>query len=138
MRHRKSGSSLSRNTAARKALMKSLSISLIEHGGIRTTLAKAKYLRPFLEPLITKAGDKNLANFRYLFDRLRNKDAVYRLMDVVGPFYKERAGGYLRIIKDGYRNGDKAPAAIIQFVDITGLKEQLDKHELNSTQVESA
>ncbi|MBF13525.1 MAG: 50S ribosomal protein L17 [Legionellales bacterium] len=127
MRHRKSGSGLSRDTAARKALMRNMAISLVEHGGIRTTLAKAKALRPFLEPLITKAGEKNLSNFRYLFDRIRNKDTVYRLIDTIGPFYKARPGGYLRIIKDGFRNGDKAPAAYIQFVDMPALKESFDK-----------
>lgn len=127
MRHRKKGSSLSRNSAARKALMKNMSISLIEHGGIRTTLAKAKHLRPFLERLVTKSSVKSVANIRYLMSILGNKDAVYRLIDTIGPFYEKRPGGYLRILKDGYRNGDKAPAALIQFVDMPGLKQAMDQ-----------
>ena len=116
MRHRKSGRKLNRNSPQRKALKKSLAISIIEHESVKTTLAKAKEIRGFLEPLVTLAKENTVANQRLAFARLQSKEAVAKLFDEVGPRYKERPGGYLRVIKRGFRPGDKAPAAQIEFV----------------------
>ena len=116
MRHRKSGRKLNRNSPQRKALKKSLAISIIEHESVKTTLAKAKEIRGFLEPLVTLAKENTVANQRLAFARLQAKEAVAKLFDELGPRYKERPGGYLRVIKRGFRPGDKAPAAQIEFV----------------------
>jgi len=116
MRHRKSGRKLNRNSPQRSALKKSLAISIIEHESIKTTLAKAKEIRGFLEPLVTLAKDNTVANQRLAFARLQSKEAVAKLFDELGPRYKNRPGGYLRVIKRGYRPGDKAPAAQVEFV----------------------
>lgn len=116
MRHRKSGRKLNRNSPQRKALKKSLAISIIEHESVKTTLAKAKEIRSFLEPLVTLAKENTVANQRLAFARLQSKEAVAKLFDELGPRYKERPGGYLRVIKRGFRPGDKAPAAQIEFV----------------------
>tara|TARA_B100001142_G_scaffold59055_1_gene57916 strand:- start:2814 stop:3218 length:405 start_codon:yes stop_codon:yes gene_type:complete len=116
MRHRKSGRKLNRNSPQRKALKKSLAISIIEHESVKTTLAKAKEIRGFLEPLVTLAKENTVANQRLAFARLQSKEAVAKLFDELGPRYKERPGGYLRVIKRGFRPGDKAPAAQIEFV----------------------
>ena len=99
MRHLKTGRKFGRNSANRKALFKSLSISLIEHEAIKTTLPKAKELRSFVEPLITLAKNDSVSNRRLAFSKIRNKDAVGKLFSDIGPRYKERPGGYLRIIK---------------------------------------
>ena len=115
MRHRKSGRKLNRNSPQRKALKKSLAISIIEHESVKTTLAKAKEIRGFLEPLVTLAKENTVANQRLAFARLQSKEAVAKLFDELGPRYKERPGGYLRVIKRGFRPGDKAPAAQIEF-----------------------
>tara|TARA_Y100001970_G_scaffold208785_2_gene254514 strand:- start:304 stop:705 length:402 start_codon:yes stop_codon:yes gene_type:complete len=117
MRHRKSGRKLNRNSSQRKSLKKSLAISIIEHESIRTTLAKAKEIRGFLEPLVTLAKENTVANQRLAYSRLRSKEAVAKLFDELGPRYKDRPGGYLRVVKSGFRNGDKAPSAQIEFVD---------------------
>ena len=116
MRHRKSGRKLNRNSPQRKALKKSLAISIIEHESVKTTLAKAKEIRGFLEPLVTLAKENTVANQRLAFARRQSKEAVAKLFDELGPRYKERPGGYLRVIKRGFRPGDKAPAAQIEFV----------------------
>ena len=116
MRHRKSGRKLNRNSSQRNALKKSLAISIIEHESIKTTLAKAKEIRGFLEPLVTLAKDNTVANQRLAYSRLQSKEAVAKLFDELGPRYKDRPGGYLRVIKRGYRPGDKAPAAQVEFV----------------------
>ena len=116
MRHRKSGRKLNRNSSQRNALKKSLAISIIEHESVKTTLAKAKEIRGFLEPLVTLAKDNTLANQRLAYSRLQSKEAVAKLFDELGPRYKDRPGGYLRVIKRGYRPGDKAPAAQVEFV----------------------
>ena len=116
MRHRKSGRKLNRNSPQRKALKKSLAISIKEHESVKTTLAKAKEIRGFLEPLVTLAKENTVANQRLAFARLQSKEAVAKLFDELGPRYKERPGGYLRVIKRGFRPGDKAPAAQIEFV----------------------
>ena len=117
MRHRKSGRQLNRNTSHRKAMFKNMTTSLIEHESIRTTVAKAKELRRHAEPLITMAKEDSVAKRRLAFSRLRSDSAVGKLFDEIGPRYKERPGGYLRILKCGYRPGDKAPMAIVEMVD---------------------
>ena len=119
MRHLKTGRKLGRNSATRKALFKDLSISLIEHEAIKTTLPKAKELRGFLEPLITLAKTDSLSNRRLAFSKIRNKSAVGKLFSVIGPRFKERPGGYLRIIKMMPRAGDAAPMAFIELVSRT-------------------
>ena len=117
MRHRQSGRQLNRNSSHRKAMFKNMTASLIEHEVIRTTVAKAKELRRHAEPLITMAKEDNVAKRRLAFSRLRNDAAVGKLFNELGPRYKERPGGYLRVLKCGYRPGDKAPMAIVELVD---------------------
>ena len=124
MRHRKSGRKLNRNSPQRSALKKGLAISIIEHESVKTTLAKAKEIRGFLEPLVTLAKENSVANQRLAYARLQSKEAVAKLFDELGPRYKDRPGGYLRVIKRGYRPGDKAPAAQIEFV-----KDDISAHE---------
>ena len=116
MRHLKTGRKFGRNSATRSALFKNLSISLIEHETIKTTLPKAKELRGFIEPLITLSKVDSVSNRRRAFSILRNKNAVGKLFSDLGPRFKERPGGYLRIIKMGYRPGDSAPMALIEMV----------------------
>ena len=128
MRHRKTGRKLNRNSPQRHSLKKGLAISIIEHESISTTLAKAKEIRGFLEPLVTLAKENTVANQRLVYSKLRSKEAVAKLFDELGPRYKDRPGGYLRVIKSGLRNGDKAPSAQIEFVDRqenSSLKEEL-------------
>ena len=108
MRHRESGRKLNRNSSHRKAMFRNMAVSLIEHEMIRTTLPKAKELRRFAEPLITMAKIDNVAKRRLAFSRLRNRNIVTKLFNELGPRYKERPGGYLRILKCGFRTGDKA------------------------------
>ena len=117
MRHRKSGRKLNRNSAHRKALFKNLAIALIEQDIIKTTLPKAKELRGFIEPLITMAKDDTVANRRHVFNKLRSDSAVAKLFTEVSINAKERKGGYTRIIKAGFRPGDKADMAYIELVD---------------------
>jgi large subunit ribosomal protein L17 len=117
MRHRKIGRQLSRNSSHRKATLKSLSGALIKQGAIKTTVAKAKELRRVAEPLITRAKNDSVHNRRTAFSRLRDKEVVGILFNDLGPRYKERPGGYTRIIKCGYRPGDNAPMAFIELVD---------------------
>ena len=117
MRHRKSGRQLNRNSTHRKAMFRNMTASLIEHEAIRTTLPKAKELRRVAEPLITMAKSDSVAGRRMAFNRIRNKSAVTKLFEVIGPRYQERPGGYLRILKCGYRPGDKAPMAFVELVD---------------------
>ncbi len=117
MRHRHSGRQLNRNASHRKAMFKNMVISLVEHEMIKTTLPKAKELRRHAEPLITLAKNDSVANRRLAFDRLRDKAAVGKLFAELGPRYESRPGGYLRILKCGYRAGDKAPMAYVELVD---------------------
>ena len=117
MRHRNSGRHFSRTSSHRKAMFQNMSISLVEHELIRTTLAKAKELRRYAEPLVTLSKEDSVANRRLAFNRLRNSGAVKKLFTELGPRYKERPGGYLRILKCGYRVGDKAPMAYVELVD---------------------
>ena len=117
MKNLKKGRTLGRNSAKRKALFQSLAISLIEHEGIKTTLAKAKELRSFIEPLITLAKNDYVSNRRIAFTKIRNKSAVGKLFSDLGPRFKDRPGGYSRIIKIGFRKGDAAPIAFIELLD---------------------
>lgn len=117
MRHRKSGRKLNRNSSHREAMFRNMATSLIEHELIRTTLPKAKELRRVAEPLITRAKTDSVANRRIAFARLRDKAAVGKLFTEVGPRYANRPGGYLRILKCGYRPGDAAPMAYVELVD---------------------
>ncbi len=117
MRHRKSGRRLGRNSSHRKAMFRNMATSLVQHETIKTTLPKAKELRRVVEPLITLAKEDGVANRRLAFDRLRDKAAVGKLFSDLGPRFKDRPGGYLRILKTGPRPGDAAPMAIVQLVD---------------------
>ena len=120
MRHRKSGRKLNRDSSHRSSLKRSLANSIIIHESIKTTLPKAKEIRGFLEPLITLAKENNVANQRKAFSRLRDKSAVAKLFNDLGPRFKDRPGGYLRIIKRGHRVGDKAPIAQVEFLKEEG------------------
>lgn len=117
MRHRKSGRKLGRTSSHRKAMFRNMSTSLVMHETIKTTLPKAKELRRVIEPLITLAKVDGVANRRLAFSRLRDKAAVGKLFSDLGPRFKERPGGYLRILKMGPRPGDAAPMALVQLVD---------------------
>ena len=117
MRHRHSGRQLNRNASHRKAMFQNMTISLFEHELIKTTLPKAKELRRVAEPLITLAKEDSVQNRRLAFDRLRNKQAVGKLFSELGPRYQARPGGYLRIMKAGFRPGDNAPMAYVELVD---------------------
>ncbi len=117
MRHRKSGRHLNRTSAHRKAMFRNMAVSLFEHELIKTTVPKAKELRRVVEPLITLAGTDSVANRRLAFARLRDKVAVGKLFSELGPRYLERPGGYVRLLKCGYRIGDKAPMAFVELVD---------------------
>lgn len=132
MRHRLSGRQLGRNSSHRTAMYKNMAASLFKHEIIKTTLPKAKELRRVAEPMITKAKSDSVANRRLIFNRIRDRDMVTKLFNELGPRYKDRPGGYLRILKCGYRAGDKAPMAIVELVDrpIVSVEE--------STEVEAA
>lgn len=117
MRHRLSGRQLNRNSSHRQAMFRNMSVSLVRHELIKTTLAKAKELRGFVEPLITLGKSDSVANRRLAFNRMRDKEAVGKLFTEIGPRYSERPGGYLRIVKCGLRAGDKAPMAYVELVD---------------------
>jgi len=116
MRHLKSGRQLNRNSSSRKAMFRNMANSLFEHEIIKTTVPKAKELRRVAEPLITLAKSDSVAHRRLAFDRLRDKGSVGKLFNELGPRYVERPGGYLRIMKCGYRAGDKAPMAYVELV----------------------
>ena len=117
MRHKISGRTFGRTSAHRKATMQAIAIALLQHELIKTTLPKAKELRRFAEPLITRAKDDSLANRRLAFSRLRDRDAVQKLFNELGPRYNSRPGGYLRILHCGFRAGDDAPMAYVELVD---------------------
>jgi large subunit ribosomal protein L17 len=117
MRHLKSGRKLNMTSAHRKAMFRNMAASLFRHEIIKTTLPKAKELRRVAEPLITLAKEDSVAHRRTAFDRLRDKEVVGKLFDEIGPRYVSRPGGYLRILKCGYRAGDKAPMAYVELVD---------------------
>ena len=117
MRHRKSGRKLNRNSSHRKAMFKNMTASLVEHELIKTTLPKAKELRRVAEPLITLAKNDSVANRRLAFARVRDNAVVAKLFNELGPRYQDRPGGYIRILKCGYRTGDAAPMAYVELVD---------------------
>jgi large subunit ribosomal protein L17 len=117
MRHRKAGRKLGRNSSHRVAMFKNMTTALVREELIRTTLPKAKELRRVIEPLITRSKVDTLANRRLVFSRLRDRDAVTKLFGEIGPRYASRPGGYLRILKCGFRTGDVAPMAYVELVD---------------------
>lgn len=126
MRHRQSGRRLNRNSSHRKAMFRNMAVSVFDHEMIRTTLPKAKELRRVVEPLITLAKHDSVANRRLAFARLRDRAVVTKLFNELGPRYKERPGGYLRILKCGLRSGDKATMAVVELVDrpLSGVVEE--------------
>lgn len=117
MRHRNTGRQLSRNSSHRKAMLRNMAASLLSHEAIKTTLPKAKELRRVAEPLITLAKIDTVHKRRLAFSRLRDRSVVSKLFNELGPRYKERPGGYLRILKMGFRPGDNAPMALVELVD---------------------
>ena len=127
MRHRHAGRQLNRNSSHRKAMFKNMAVSMMRHEIIKTTLPKAKELRRVVEPLITKAKKDSIANRRFAFAKLRDREIVTKLFNELGPRYKERPGGYLRILKCGFRSGDKAPMAIVELVDRPEIEETADE-----------
>lgn len=117
MRHRKSGRKFNRTSAHRQAMLRNMAVSLLEHEAIKTTLPKAKELRRVAEPLITLAKNDSVANRRLAFARTRSDAIVGKLFNELGPRFKNRPGGYIRILKMGYRTGDNAPMAYVELVD---------------------
>ncbi len=133
MRHRKSGRQLNRNSSHRKAMFKNMAVSLLRHEIIRTTLPKAKELRRVVEPLITRGKEDSVANRRIIFARTRDKEITAKLFTDLGPRYQDRPGGYIRILKCGFRTGDKAPMAYVELVDrpIPEIEEEDDIEEID-------
>jgi len=117
MRHGNGYRKLNRTSSHREAMFRNMAVSLLRHEAIKTTLPKAKELRRVVEPLITLGKTANLANRRLAFDRLRDRDIVGKLFNELGPRYAARPGGYLRILKMGFRDGDNAPMAFVELVD---------------------
>jgi large subunit ribosomal protein L17 len=117
MRHRHGLRKLNRTSSHRLAMLRNMTVSLLKHEAIKTTLPKAKELRRVAEPIITLGKTESLANKRLAFDRLRDRDMVVKLFAEIGPRYKTRNGGYLRILKAGFRQGDNAPMALVELVD---------------------
>ncbi|CAD6557556.1 MULTISPECIES: 50S ribosomal protein L17 [Paraburkholderia] len=124
MRHRHGLRKLNRTSSHRLAMLRNMSNSLIEHEVIKTTLPKAKELRKVVEPLITLGKKPSLANRRLAFNRLRDRDSVTKLFDVLGPRFANRPGGYLRILKFGFRVGDNAPMALVELLDRPEVAEE--------------
>ena len=129
MRHRHGLRKLNRTSSHRLAMLRNMTVSLLKHESIRTTLPKAKELRRVAEPIITLGKEPTLANKRLAFDRLRDRDMVVKLFDEIGPRYKARNGGYLRILKFGFRVGDNAPMALVELVDRPEPQEQPKKEK---------
>ncbi len=129
MRHNKRGRKLSRKTAHRKALMSNLAVALITHKKIKTTDAKAKELRTYVEPLITFAKRGDLHARRQVLKKIRHKNVVRELFDNIGPSFSDRNGGYTRITKLGFRDNDCAPVSIIEFVDMVGDSDSKSKEQ---------
>jgi large subunit ribosomal protein L17 len=123
MRHRKSGRQLNRNSSHRQAMFRNMAGSLVKHELIKTTLPKAKELRRVIEPLITLAKQDSVANRRLAFARTGDKEVVGKLFNELGPRYEERPGGYIRILKCGFRSGDNAPMAYVELVDRPEVEE---------------
>ena len=129
MRHGNGLRKLGRTSSHRLAMLRNMTVSLLRHEEIRTTLPKAKELRRVVEPMITLSKKASLANRRLAFDRLRDRDIVEKLFDDLGPRYAKRNGGYLRILKMGFRNGDNAPMALVTLMDRADKVEEADKPE---------
>ncbi|MEH6347915.1 MAG: 50S ribosomal protein L17 [Bermanella sp.] len=129
MRHRKSGRHFNRTSSHRQAMFKNMAVSLFEHEIIKTTLPKAKELRRVAEPLITLAKEDSVANRRLAFSRTRSKEMVGKLFTELGPRYQERTGGYIRILKCGFRAGDNAPMAYVELVDRPVAEEAVEESE---------
>jgi large subunit ribosomal protein L17 len=129
MRHRHGLRKLNRTSSHRLAMLRNMTVSLLKHEAIRTTLPKAKELRRVAEPIITLGKTPTLANKRLAFDRLRDRDMVVKLFEELGPRYKSRNGGYLRILKWGFRQGDNAPMALVELMDRPEPKEEAGKEE---------
>ena len=129
MRHRHGLRKLNKTSSHRLAMLRNMTVSLLKHEAIRTTLPKAKELRRVAEPIITLGKNPTLANKRLAFNRLRDRDMVVKLFDELGPRYKDRAGGYLRILKWGFRQGDNAPMALVELMDRPEPKEAASKEE---------
>ncbi|BBA40782.1 MULTISPECIES: 50S ribosomal protein L17 [Burkholderia] len=129
MRHRHGLRKLNRTSSHRLAMLRNMSNSLIEHEVIKTTLPKAKELRKVVEPLITLGKKPSLANRRLAFNRLRDRDSVAKLFDVLGPRFANRPGGYLRVLKFGFRVGDNAPMALVELLDRPEVDETADVQE---------
>lgn len=138
MRHRKSGRKLNRNSSHRDAMFRNMAVSLFSHEAIKTTLPKAKELRRVAEPLITLAKDDSVSKRRLAFSRLRDPAAVGKLFAELGPRYKERPGGYLRILKCGFRAGDNAPMAFVELVDRPEQTAPLDTEVKNKSEEAAA
>lgn len=134
MRHRQSGRQLNRNSSHRKAMFRNMASSLFEHEVIRTTVPKAKELRRVVEPLITRAKSDSVSNRRIVFDRIRNRDMVSKLFNELGPRYESRPGGYLRILKCGFRTGDNAPMAIVELIDRPQIEDAEPEAEETSSE----
>ncbi|NQZ23449.1 MAG: 50S ribosomal protein L17 [Colwellia sp.] len=129
MRHRQSGRQLNRNSSHRKAMFRNMASSLVKHGIIKTTVAKAKELRMVIEPLITLAKTDSVANRRLAFARTQDKEVVGILFNELGARYQERPGGYTRVLKCGFRTGDKAPMAYIELVDRPAVEDAVEEVE---------
>ena len=132
MRHRKVGRQFNRNSSHRQAMFRNMMVSLLKHEQIKTTVPKAKGLRRFIEPVITLGKEPTLANKRSAFANLRDRDIVAKLFDEIGERMKDRPGGYIRVIKAGFRPGDKADMAYVEWVDrdLDGSSEQISEPEL--------
>ena len=126
MRHRHTGRGFGRTSSHRKAMFSNMCNSLVNHELIKTTLPKAKELRRYIEPLITASKSDSVASRRYVFDRLRSKSSVGKLFTELGPRYKERPGGYVRVLKCGVRQGDSAPMAIVELMDRPEVSDEED------------
>ena len=129
MRHRKSGRQLNRNSSHRKALFSNMAVSLFQHEFIKTTLPKAKELRGIVEPLITLSKEDTVAKRRLAFSRLRDRSVVTKLFNELGPRYSTRPGGYVRILKCGFRPGDSAPMAYVELIDRPELESSAEDTE---------
>ena len=124
MRHRQSGRQLGRNSSHRKAMFKNMAVSLLRHEIIKTTLPKAKELRRVVEPMITRGKTDSVANRRVIFARTRDNEITAKLFTEIGPRYQDRPGGYIRILKCGFRKGDNAPMAYVELVDRPIIEEE--------------
>ena len=129
MRHRLGLRKLNRTSSHRLAMLRNMTVSLLRHETIKTTLPKAKELRRVVEPIITLGKKPSLANRRLAFDRLRDREIVVKLFDEIGPRYASRNGGYLRILKCGFRDGDNAPMAFVELLDQPEVVETADEEE---------